>query len=85
MIPFQGKQHYLCSIPLNQSKGLPKDVFLNQRFDDVLTCFYPLATRVSAWSDQRFKHSDEKVQLIIQPIRFTVDFKDEFATINAIR
>ncbi|ARU47547.1 hypothetical protein [Sulfurospirillum diekertiae] len=85
MIPYEGKAQKLCSIELSNTQNLPKEQFLRKHFDDILPCFYQLSSHLLAWDDQYLKHGNDRIELVIEPVRFTVDFKDEFATINAIR
>jgi hypothetical protein len=85
MIPFEGTSHFLCSVPFKPSKELPLDQWLRKHFDLILPCFYPLSAHLNSWSEQRLKQANDRIELVIEPVRFTVDFKDEFATINAIR
>ena len=84
MIPFEGKKEFLCSIPLPYASSLSKIDFLRKHFDDVLPCFYPLSIRLIGWNNQYTKRTQDTIELIIEPVRFTVDFKDEFATINTV-
>ena len=85
MIPYEGKKQVLCELPLQNSSNLSKEAFLRKHFDTILPCFYQLSTRLRSWDDQYLKHSNDRIELVIEPVRFTVDFKDEFATINTIR
>ena len=85
MIPFEGKAQKLCTVALPNPQQLPKEQFLRKHFDDILPCFYQLSSHLLAWNEQYLKHGNDRIELIIEPVRFTVDFKDEFATINAIR
>lgn len=85
MIPYEGKKQVLCELPLQNSANLPKEVFLRKHFDTIIPCFYSLSTRLLSRNEQHIKHGNDRIELIVEPVRFTVDFKDEFATINAIR
>ena len=85
MIPYEGKLQELCTIELTNPLNLPKEQFLRKHFDDILPCFYQISSHLLAWNEQHLKHGNDRIELVIEPVRFTVDFKDEFATINAIR
>lgn len=85
MIPFEGKSQFLCKLPLKKTKEEPLNQFLVKHFDEILPCFYPLSTHLISWNEQRLRQASDRIELIIEPVRFTVDFKDEFATINAVR
>lgn len=85
MVPYDGKVQKLCTLPLANTSNLSKEQFLRKHFDDILPCFYQLSTHLLSWNDQYLKHGNDRIELVIEPIRFTVDFKDEFATINAVR
>lgn len=85
MVPYEGKAEVLCTLKLSNSQNLPKEHFLKKNFDEILPCFYPLSTHLNSRSEQYLKHGRDRVELVIEPVRFTVDFKDEFATIKTVR
>ncbi len=85
MVPFEGKQYPLCQVPLHKSDEIPTVQFLNKHFEAILPCFYSLSTRMLSHNEQSEKFTNDRVEVVIGPVRFTVDFKDEFATINAVR
>ena len=85
MIPYVGKAQKLCTIELSNPTNLPEEQFLQKHFDTLLPCFYQLSAHLLSWDDQYLKHANDHIEIVIEPVRFTVDFKDEFATINAIR
>jgi len=75
----------LCTLELQNDFKTSNVLFLQKHFDDLLPCFYPLSSHMLSWNTQNnFKH-DDRVELVIEPVRFTVVFKDEFATINTFR
>jgi len=84
-IPYMGQAQTLCTLELSNPKNLPKEQFLRQHFDTILPCFYQLSSHLLSWNEQHLKSGNDRIELVIEPVRFTVDFKDEFATINAIR
>jgi len=75
----------LCTIELNRDITLSLEEFLKKRFDTILPCFYSLSTHVLANHDGNPNLYKDQVELVIAPVRFTVVFKDEFATINTFR
>ncbi len=85
MVPYEGKVQKLCTLQLANTQNLPKEQFLRQHFHDILPCFYPLSSHLLSWNEQHLKQGNDRIELIIEPVRFTVDFKDESATINVIR
>jgi flagellar motility protein FlgQ len=85
MIPYVGKAQTLCTIELVNTQNLPTEQFLQKHFDTILPCFYQLSAHLLTWDEQHLRHSNDRIEIVIEPVRFTVDFKDEFATINAIR
>lgn len=85
MIPYEGKSQMLCTLKLSNTQNLPKEEFLRKHFDDILPCFYSLSSHLLSWNEQHLKAGNDRIELVIEPVRFTVDFKDEFATINTIR
>ncbi len=84
-VPYEGTEEVLCKIMLSNPTKIPEETFLRQHFDTLLPCFYPLASHLISRSETYTKHNNDRVELIIEPIRFTVDFKDEFATIKTVR
>lgn len=80
----EGEQQ-LCTVELNQDTTLSQVEFLKKHFDTILPCFYSFSTHVLANHDSNSNAYKDRVELVITPVRFTVVFKDEFATINAFR
>lgn len=85
MILEKSKSSFLCALDLKYTPTLSKKQFLIQHFDTLLPCFYKKKSHLISWNENRQKESNDRVELIIEPIRFTVDFKEEFATISTIR
>ena len=85
MVPYDGQSTLLCTLPLPFDTTLSKEAFLRKHFDTILPCFYRLSTHMLSLNERNLKHQQDRIELIIEPVRFTVDFKDEFATINAVR
>lgn len=85
MMPFEGKPQKHCTVELKYDAKTPKNQFLTYHFDAILPCFYSLSSHMLSWNESRTKENKDRVELIIEPVRFTVDFKDEFATINTFR
>ena len=84
-VPYEGEAKVLCTLPLYNTQNLPLEQFLRKHYDEILPCFYPLSTHLLSRREQYLKHGNDRVELVIEPVRFTVDFKDEFATIKTIR
>lgn len=59
--------------------------FLNEHFDHLIACFYPMSTQVHNKTLFELEGMSEKSILTVTPTKFTVDFKDEFANINVLR
>ena len=59
--------------------------FLNENFDKLLPCFEGQPSHMLSWNEYHLKANNDRVEHIIEPVRFTVDFKDEFATISTFR
>ena len=87
MTPFNGVSHTLCVIPfrLRYHSKFSKEQFLNENFDKVLPCFETLSAHILSWNEYRLKANSDRIEHVIEPVRFTVDFKDEFATIKTFR
>jgi len=80
----EGEKRF-CTIELNPDKTLSLEQFLKKHFDTILPCFYALSTHVLANHDGNPNLYKDRIELVIAPVRFTVVFKDEFATINTFR
>lgn len=85
MTPFNEVSRTVCEIPLSYDSKLSKEQFLNKNFDKLLPCFEREASHMLSWNEYHLKVSSDRVEHIIEPVRFTVDFKDEFATIKTFR
>jgi len=58
--------------------------YLNRNFNKLIPCFYPYGTKIVNRTYLELKGIDERSVLTIPPIKFTVDFKDQFANINIL-
>lgn len=79
------QKKFLCAVDLKYTPPLSKKQFLINHFDTILPCFYEKKSHLISWNENRQKQSNDRIELVIEPIRFTVEFKDEFATISTIR
>lgn len=75
----------LCTLEWHYNSKISTEAFLKKHFDDLLPCFYPLSSHVLSWNTKNQNSQSDRVELVIEPVRFTVVFKDEFATINTFR
>lgn len=85
MVQDDRKMDFFCSIPLKKEKNTSTLKLLQQHFDTLLPCFYGSYSHFIAWDERNLRVSNDRVEVIIEPIYFTVDFKEDFATIRAIR
>jgi hypothetical protein len=85
MVKHEKLLHKTCTLPLQYDFKSSKELFLREHFDVLLECFYSHASHMISTSEQNLKASMDRVELIIEPVYFTVDFKEEFATINTFR
>ena len=85
MVLNPAKTHFICTIELEQEQQLSTLELLQKHFDTLLPCFYSSKSHLISWDEQRLKASNDRVEMVVEPIYFTVDFKEEFATIRAIR
>lgn len=81
-ILISGNAKNLCTIALQNKQNIPLKQFLTAHYDTLLPCFYSRSSHILSWNDKRTKESEDRVEVVIEPVRFTVDFKEEFATIN---
>jgi len=75
----------VCKINVTKKDHQSTIDFLNINFNNILICFYPMASQVINKTFVGLKALDERSVLTINPVKFTVDFKDEFANINILR
>lgn len=75
----------LCTVELYNDGKITNELFLKKHFDEILPCFYALSPHVLSWNSKNQNTQSDRVELVIEPTRFTVVFKDEFATINTLR
>ncbi len=76
---------YLCKIDTPKKKYQTTEQYLNENFDKLLTCFYSMKTKISNFTLIRTGWISERTLLTVVPIKFTVDFKDDFANIRTIK
>lgn len=75
----------LCQLNTKKKQYQSTSHYLNENFDDVLECFYPMSTKVVNYTLIETKGMIERTVLTIIPTKFTVDFKDDFANIKTIK
>ena len=70
-----------CKTTIEKNKKQSTIMLLNENFDELLQCFYPMSSRLINRTLIENQGVREIIELTIVPIEFTVDFKDQFATI----
>lgn len=85
MVTNPSKTYFICTIALKPEKTLSTLELLKKHFDTLIPCFYSSKAHLVSWDERSLKTSNDRVEMVIEPIYFTVDFKEEFATIRAIR
>jgi len=80
-----GEYKSLCQLDIKKKQYQSTTHFLNENFDKLLKCFYPMSTKVTNYTLIETKGVIERTVLTIIPTKFTVDFKDDFANINVLR
>lgn len=76
---------FLCSLDASKKSTLPTQQYLNKNFAQLLGCFYPMSAKVENYTIIKIDGVLERTVVTIAPVRFTVDFKDDFATIEVIK
>ena len=84
-VPFVGKQISTCRVKTESKKSLSKLQLLNINFDNILPCFYKTTAKITSQSQVTLDGLRDEVELIIAPVRFIVDFKDDFASITILK
>ena len=85
LVPFIGKRISTCRVKISGKKSLSKLQLLNKNFDNLLPCFYKTTVKVTSQSQVRLNSMRDEVELVIAPVRFIVDFKDDFAKITILK
>jgi len=75
----------LCHLNIAKKQYQSTQHFLNENFDKLLECFYPMKSIVVNHTLVELKGMIERTSLTITPTKFTVDFKDDFANIRTIK
>ncbi|WP_024954727.1 hypothetical protein [Sulfurospirillum arcachonense] len=79
------KYKFLCKIDTQKKQYQSTLHFLNENFNKLLPCFYPMSTQVISRTLIETKGVLDRSVLTITPTQFTVDFKDQFANISVLR
>ncbi|WP_331775368.1 hypothetical protein [Sulfurospirillum sp. 1612] len=85
VVPYNGKISRKCHVPIHTHIGETNLQKLNKNFDNILPCFYQSDTIVTSRSVISKNKSYDIVEVVIAPIRFIVDFKDDFANISILK
>jgi hypothetical protein len=72
---------FLCRFFAKKSKGQSTYSFLKQHTSKLIDCFYNTDVKVISFTKSSLRSIQDSNELIIIPVKFTVDFKDEFANI----
>lgn len=85
VIPFTGSKSSTCKIKIVVKPHQSNLQLLNDNFDKILPCFYKSDILLSSNSVVATNGTDDVVEIIIEPVRFIVDFKDDFANITILK
>ncbi|MDD2383147.1 MAG: hypothetical protein PHN18_03065 [Sulfurospirillaceae bacterium] len=85
MVPNPAKTQFICTIALKEDKKFSTVELLKKHFDTLIPCFYSSKSHLISWDERSLKTSNDRIEMVIEPTYFTVEFKEEFATIRAIR
>jgi flagellar motility protein FlgQ len=72
---------FLCRFFAKKTKEQSTYSFLKQHISKLIDCFYNTDVKVVSYTQSKLKSIQDSNELIIIPVKFTVDFKDEFANI----
>lgn len=85
MTPLQEKlKKVICKTNIKKNTTQSTLKLLNENFDELLHCFYPMNAKVLNRTLVENSAVLELTDMNIRPIEFTVDFKDQFANITII-
>ena len=81
MVPIEKKGALLCHINEKKAKKQSTYEYLGKNKEALLECFAKKNVQVYDVTREKSFQANSNTEVIIAPIRFTVDFKDEFANI----
>lgn len=77
-------QTIICQTKIHKNPQKSTYNLLNENFEQLLPCFYPMNSKVVNRTLIENRGILEVIDLNIVPIEFTVDFKDQFANISIL-
>jgi len=83
--PYIGNISSTCRVKISRQKNSSTLDILNQNFYKILPCFYSGKARVLSQTKSSIYSLKDEVELKIEPVRFIVDFKDDFANITILK
>ena len=84
-IPYIGKHTSTCRVKIKSRNYTSTLQCLDDNFYKILPCFYKTTSKVTSQSQVTLFGIRDEVELIIAPVRFIVDFKDDFANITILK
>jgi hypothetical protein len=79
------KREFLCKIYKKKSLKDSTHSYLISNYEELLDCFYSSNSRLTSNLQSELKGMLAQSELTILPVKFTVDFKDDFANIYLLR
>ncbi len=74
-----------CRVKISRQKNSSTLDILNQNFYKILPCFYSGKVWVLSQTKSSIYSLKDEVELKIEPVKFIVDFKDDFANITILK
>ncbi len=84
IVPYSGKVSRTCKVAIHSHSGETNLQKLNKNFDNILPCFYQSDIVFTSQTVISKNKTSDIVEIIISPVRFIVDFKDDFANISIL-
>lgn len=84
MVPLSVKEKYLCSLEAKKEKNETTQDYLIKHQNALFECLLKENVQVFDDVSQTRYLAQTKTHIKVLPVRFTVDFKDEFANITLL-
>ncbi|MDX1809747.1 MAG: hypothetical protein R3331_09430 [Sulfurospirillaceae bacterium] len=84
-VPISAHGNSKCKVKVVTKPHMTSLNILNKNFDKILPCFYKSNVVITSHSTISTNGINDVVEIVIEPVRFIVDFKDDFANITILK
>lgn len=79
------EKSFLCQLKAKKNQSQSTYEFLQKNSSELIDCFYHTNVKILSFSQSELRGIKASDELIIIPIKFTVDFNKQFANIYLLR